>query len=200
MEALVDPALDWAYRSRPFPTETESGDAQVVAHFPGGASLAVIDGLGHGPEAAAASALAARTLRLHPGSDPVDLVTRCHEALRGTRGAAMLVVSLSFVDARVRWAGVGNIEGWHITAMSRAALISMAGVVGYQIATPRQRERTLSSGDVFVMASDGVAPSFMHDLRTDVAPDALAESILVGYARETDDALVLAARYVGDVS
>ena len=43
------PFLEWGTAGRPISGETESGDQYVVHSWPGGALLAVIDGLGHGP-------------------------------------------------------------------------------------------------------------------------------------------------------
>jgi negative regulator of sigma-B (phosphoserine phosphatase) len=174
--------------------EAESGDIHVVAPFVHGALLAVADGLGHGPEAAAAARLAATTLIAHAKEDPGQLISKCHRMMRGTRGAAVLVVSLSYRDARVTWAGIGNVEGWHVKATGREALISRAGVVGYQLSPPHPRSSSLAPGDMFVLATDGVSARFGEDI-TPASPDRLASVIFERHARTTDDALVLVARY-----
>ena len=71
-----------------------SGDLHVVVRFPDGVLVALLDGLGHGPEAAAAARAAVPVLEAHAG-DPVQLVVqRCHDALRRTRGVAMTVASM----------------------------------------------------------------------------------------------------------
>ncbi|HVV50728.1 MAG TPA: SpoIIE family protein phosphatase [Polyangia bacterium] len=191
------PPLRWAVRSRPLATETESGDLHLVAPTAGGALLAVIDGLGHGPEAAAASRLAAATLREHADGDPGELINRCHAALRGTRGAAMLVLALSFADAVFSWAGIGNVEGWHQRGTRREALVSKAGVVGYQISTPLQRQADLRPGDLFFLATDGISPRFADAVRSGGEPEEIAAAVLEKYGRANDDALVLVARCEG---
>ena len=154
--------LHWAQRSRPLPGETESGDLHVVSPCEGGVLLAAIDGLGHGREAAAAAQVAAEALMAEPARPPAEQIARCHRALRGTRGAAMLVVCVSFRSATISWAGVGNIEGWRVAGDKREAMISRAGVVGYQIATPRDRTAPLRSNDLLVLASDGIRPGFFE--------------------------------------
>jgi negative regulator of sigma-B (phosphoserine phosphatase) len=189
--------LNWAFESRPLPTEVESGDRCIVVPRSGGALLAVIDGLGHGPEAAAASRVAANTLSRLADGDPADLITQCHVALRGTRGAAMLIVGLSFREARFAWAGVGNVEGWHVRAAKRDALVSKAGVVGYQISAPLRREAELAPGDLFLLATDGILPEFVGGLQYGWEPDAIAGAVLREYGRISDDALILVARYEG---
>jgi negative regulator of sigma-B (phosphoserine phosphatase) len=190
--------LTWASQSRPLPTETESGDRCVVMPCPGGALLSVIDGLGHGPEAATAAQVAADTMLAHADTDPTDVITQCHVALRGTRGAAMLVVSLSFRDSTFAWAGVGNVEGWHLRGSRREALVSKAGVVGYQISPPLRRRADLRAGDLFLLASDGISPRFTDELGSGGDPEAMAASILAKHGRATDDALILVVRYEGE--
>ena len=186
--------MKWTCRSRPLSSETATGDASLVASFPGGTLLAVIDGLGHGDEAAAAAARAVATLGERPALSPADHIDRCHTDLRGTRGAAMLVLSISFPERRVSWAGIGNVEGWLVTAGERTALISRPGVVGYHMARPHERAAALALGDLIVLATDGIAPAFSADLSRDGDPADLAERIFSVHAREEDDALVLVAR------
>jgi negative regulator of sigma-B (phosphoserine phosphatase) len=175
----------------------------VVAPFEGGVLLAVIDGLGHGPEAAAASRLAARVLTSEASLDPVELMVRCHEALRGSRGAAALLVSLVDATRTFAWAGIGNVEGICVRRTTgpkvvREALVSLAGVVGYQIPKPLRRQTALELGDLFLLASDGISPGFMDDVAVADEPEEIAATILAKHARASDDALVLVARYHGD--
>jgi len=192
-------AVRWAKRSRPLAGELESGDVHVVSWFPGGVLLAVIDGLGHGHEAAVAARLAATILESDPERPPAEQIAQCHAELKRTRGAAMLVVSLSIVSGTITWSGVGNVDGWLLRAGKRDAMISRPGVVGYQITPPRDRSDVLRAGDLLVLASDGIAHGFCEALRTDGDVDELAETILTNHARAADDALVLVARYQPEV-
>ena len=187
--------LRWAERSRPIPGELESGDLHLVVPFPGGALLAVVDGLGHGQEAAAAARLATDTLRVNPARRPADQIADCHAALKGSRGAAMLVVSVSFTPPAISWAGVGNVEGWQVGRGGRAALLSRPGVVGYQIPAPAERNRALAPGDLLVLASDGISAGFIDLIAPDCDLEQTASAVLSTHARASDDALVLLARY-----
>ena len=85
--------LDWGVASLPLNGQSESGDRYVVQFFPGGVLLGVIDGLGHGDEAAAAARTAESILRAQPQEPVISLVRQCHESLRSTRGVVMSVVS-----------------------------------------------------------------------------------------------------------
>src|SRR5205823_3248291 len=81
----------------------------LVAPFAGGTLVAVIDGLGHGIEAAAATRVAIAALADAPGEPVTALLVRCHEEMRGTRGAVMTLVSFRDDDT-LTWVGVGNVE------------------------------------------------------------------------------------------
>ena len=87
------PLIECHAASRPYAGAAVSGDLEVVTYFPGGALAAVIDGLGHGPEAAHAASVAAAVLRRQPAEPVTDLMVLCHEALRPTRGAVMSLAS-----------------------------------------------------------------------------------------------------------
>src|SRR5437016_3079888 len=78
--------------------QTESGDLHIVQLFPDGCLIGVVDGLGHGPEAAVAARIAVRTLRDFPTQTPVSLIKHCHEQLKGTRGVVMSIASISFAE------------------------------------------------------------------------------------------------------
>jgi phosphoserine phosphatase RsbX len=187
--------------------ELRSGDLAVLEAFEGGALVAVIDGLGHGGEAADASAAAAVVLREHRAEPPDALVRRCHQALRRTRGAVMTLARLELEAgaARLTWTGVGNVEGRLLRAVpdpahppgrAESAFIH-SGVVGYALPRVRLSSSRLAPGDLLVFATDGVRSGFLDDLAAGPAEpsvQALADRLLARYARGTDDALVVAVR------
>jgi phosphoserine phosphatase RsbX len=201
--AMIGAPVTWVHRSRPLIGEVESGDLHVVAPFAGGTLIGVVDGLGHGSDAATASRLAVAAFSSDPSREPVELMHRAHEALRKSRGAAALLISLSFDRQTFSWVGVGNIEGLRIRDMplsktSREALISAPGVVGYQLPPLlRSRHGPLAPGDLFALASDGIAPGFSEMLSARADLDELASGVLDSHARANDDALLLIARYQG---
>src|SRR3954464_4082618 len=91
--------------------EATSGDLAVVTVLPEGVLVAGIDGLGHGDEAARAARPAAAGAPPGPRPDPAPRVRRCHDALKGTRGAAITLAFVSLSEGGVTWLGVGNVEG-----------------------------------------------------------------------------------------
>jgi hypothetical protein len=187
----------WAGRA----LDVVSGDLHVIASFPGGALIALIDGLGHGPEAADAAISAAAVLEAHAAESVTDLVHRCHEGVRRTRGVVMSLASFSFERSAVTWVGVGNVAGvlLHrrpIAELPDRGLSVRAGVVGYQLPPLRAETFTISPGDTLIFTTDGIRDGFVANLDRDMRPQELAEVILARYARGTDDAHAVVARTV----
>ena len=110
------PLLEWSVATRTMSGEIECGDAHLVVELPGGALVAVVDGLGHGREAAVAAREAVATLTQHADEPVVPLLQRCHGQLRATRGVVMTLASFRAADATMTWLGVGNVEGFLLRA------------------------------------------------------------------------------------
>src|SRR2546426_9384260 len=130
------PALmEWGVASIALPGEAESGDRHLVKPVGTGVLVAVVDGLGHGAEAAAAAQAAVAALERHATESPVPLIERCHRALQGTRGVVMSVAVLGRPDRSMTWLGVGDRERYHVyehcparTGGPRASLVPRGGI------------------------------------------------------------------------
>jgi len=196
--------IDWGVASSALPGETQSGDLHLVKPLAGGVLIAVVDGLGHGAEAATAARTAVTTLDEHASESVLALLERCHWALKGSRG---VVMSLAFADRRqnaLTWAGVGNVECmlFHATPATpanptRASLVTRGGIVGSELPQIRAQVVPLAAGDVVIFATDGIREGFSDGLQFEAPPQQLAEHILSQHGKGTDDALVLVARYRG---
>ena len=90
-EASTANSVEWSVVTRCRRGERMSGDLAVVRPRRDGILVAGIDGLGHGSDAARAAQRAADVVRESATGDLVGLINRCHDALRGTRGAAISV-------------------------------------------------------------------------------------------------------------
>jgi hypothetical protein len=182
--------------------ERESGDLHVVAPFAGGALVAAIDGLGHGPEAAAAARRAAEAMERDCPKPVADLLERCHEALRGTRGAVITLASFDARANKMTWAGVGNIEGTLLRTeprdgRPRESVMLVGGVPGHQLPSVRSNALDVWPGETLVLATDGVRGGYLDLVDIGDPPQQLADQLLSEYGKSTDDALVLVARYLG---
>jgi negative regulator of sigma-B (phosphoserine phosphatase) len=106
-----------------------------VKTIPTGALVAVVDGLGHGAEAAGAARAAVATLGEYAHESLLALVERCHRALRRTRGAVMSVAHFNHGAGIMTWVGVGNVEGTLLQAHpsngrpAGAPLITRGGIM-----------------------------------------------------------------------
>src|ERR1043166_5109907 len=87
--------LDWGVAASALPGQAQSGDAHLVKAVATGVLVAVVDGLGHGAEAATAARTAVHTLAEHAAESVLALLQRCHVALKGSRG---VVMSLAFAN------------------------------------------------------------------------------------------------------
>jgi hypothetical protein len=119
-----------------------------------------------------------------------------------TRGAVISAAVLDFRDETMTWLGVGNVEGLLLRApASRGArtqsLLVRGGVVGSRLPPLAAEVVPLRCGDTIILATDGIRSEFLDATPPDLPPKALADHILTRWGTQTDDALVLVARYGG---
>ena len=179
-----------------------SGDGCVVKVCQGSVLVAVMDGLGHGEEAAAAAKIAADICESNAGEDLVVLFKRTHEALRQSRGAVMSVAQLNSITATMTWLGVGNVAGFLARANPamrprKESLLVRPGVLGGVLPTLDACTVPLVRGDTLALATDGIRSGFDEEIDPQERPKESVAKILAKYSRDNDDALVLIARYLG---
>ncbi len=196
--------IEWAAAARPISSEEACGDHPVAVDLSGTAALfGVLDGLGHGAEAARAARCGEEVLRRNPGKPLGVLIQLCHRALADTRGAAMTLARIDFEAELLTWTGIGNVSADLVAkspvgAEVRSSARLSGGIVGYRMPeTVHTQTVRMRTGDLLVMASDGVAPSFMDSIDFAASARVIAEELLRSHRKDTDDALVLAARHRG---
>jgi hypothetical protein len=201
IDVQATPFLDWAIAGRPLAGQDVSGDRATVQITRNRCVIAVIDGLGHGPQAAAAAALAAGVVERHR-AEPLDaLLLLVHEKLVESRGAAATFAIVDGDTGRIDWLGVGNVDGMIIradeTARPRTSGVFLCrGILGYQQPDIRRQEPVqLEDGDTIVIATDGVRGDLAADVRHETPVERMAGALLDAHATPDDDALVLVARY-----
>lgn len=196
-----EPPLEWAVAGAAL-EGVVSGDLHLVSVGPERALLAVLDGLGHGPEACRASHEAALLLETYASAPLLDLVRYCHDGLRGTRGVAMTLCAVDLERDALEWVAIGNVEGLVLREGSprgraHAAVVQRGGVVGYRLPPLRSGHVELVAGDLIVLATDGIRSGFADALDPLLDVQVLADVIAERFARASDDRLVLVARYAG---
>ncbi|MBN1218891.1 MAG: SpoIIE family protein phosphatase [Anaerolineae bacterium] len=203
--------LEWGVAIQALAGHAESGDAYVVEPFTNGVLVGVIDGLGHGDRAAAVATTAAATLKTHPHEPVTSLMERCHEKLRGSRGAVISLASFNPLKETMTWLGVGNVDGILLKADKQSGsahktLLLRGGVVGYRLPSLYDVVLPIARGDLLFFVTDGIRSGFIKEqfqnpysqtLDKTQSVQQIADTILAQYGRGTDDALVLVARYNG---
>ena len=192
--------IDAAFATVPLPGQKESGDLSLIKRVGAGTLVAVVDGLGHGQEAASAAHAAVGALDRYSREPLSDLVRRAHEALVGLRG---VVLGLAYLDpqaATLTWLGVGNVGGVLLRAdagsrPARITLVASAGFIGGELPHPTTRSVPLALGDTVFLFSDGVKDGFADSVALSGSPQQLADNVIARHSKGTDDALVLVARY-----
>ena len=183
--------------------QSESGDIHVVHPTQDGLLLGVIDGIGHGDNAAAVALIASSVLEAYPSDSLETLVQMCHDVLRSTRGAVMSLASIFPRLDQMRWLGIGNVQGMvqragALKGTAQEVLLLRAGVLGAQMPSLQTATVPLHAGDTIVFATDGIRTGFVADVSPLDTPQRCADRILQQHCRGTDDALVLVARYLGN--
>ncbi|HZC27189.1 MAG TPA: SpoIIE family protein phosphatase [Actinopolymorphaceae bacterium] len=196
----TDPRIPWRWGAVNIPMggDGPSGDGWAVVPDRRLCAL-VVDGLGHGPAAAAAALAALSTFDAHAGDDPADFARRAHQAMRSTRGG---VIGLGVIDPdrdAVRFLGVGNVASQVLIKRGRSRLIGRDGVLGTEQAPPASHLDTgpWEPGATLVLSSDGVRaqwelsdyPGLLHH-----DPTVIAAVLHRDYGEEGDDATVLVVR------
>jgi negative regulator of sigma-B (phosphoserine phosphatase) len=200
VESLADwpEALDRGAAGAPMHGESRSGDVALFARTESGGLACLIDGLGHGPEAADAAERCAEVVRMNTEAPAADLLELCHQALRDSRGVVMTVAWFDLRRSILSWAGVGNVDARLLRAgpeLREEVALVFGGVIGYRMPRVRVATMPLGRGDVLVMITDGIESAISPALAGGGAAQALAERIFAMHGKGTDDALAVVVRY-----
>lgn len=201
MEALKNGLAIIAIAGKALKGQTVSGDTAAVVEFSDGILVAAIDGLGHGSDAAEASRRAAEALNTCANQVVTSVIKQCHEQLQNTRGVVMSIASFNAIENTMTWLAVGNVEAHLLRAdfsrREKPFILMRGGVVGYSLPLLRPETLTVNPGDTLVMATDGIRSGFTHDLDPRASPQEITDKIMAYFAKDTDDAMVIAVRWIG---
>jgi hypothetical protein len=190
----------WGATCVAMPGEEVSGDAWAVRIGDGATTLLVVDGLGHGADAARVATEAVRLFDKYWRIGPAETLKSLHAGLRSTRGGAVAIARIEPDARRVIYSGVGNISGAIATADGQIKrMMSHNGILGHnarriqEIAYPLERPQDAA----VIMHSDGVSsswsaasyPGFLTQ-----RPALLSALLYRDFARGRDDATVLVAK------
>ena len=192
----VQRMLDVGVVCVPLDGETACGDGWCVRQDADSATVLIVDGLGHGPNAADAADAAIAVFRTLEDRAPKEIVALLHEALRSTRGAALGVAEVRRTGdgAVVNFCGVGNTVTAVIGPAGPRSLPSMNGTAGLSIRGLQSFTQPLSPGEMLVMHTDGITTRWRLDAYPRVRehdPAVVAAVLHRDSSRGRDDATVL---------
>jgi anti-sigma regulatory factor (Ser/Thr protein kinase) len=193
--------LDVGVACLPLDSETVCGDGWCVVQDGDRAMVLLVDGLGHGPNAAQAADVAIASFRGAVQRAPVEVVATMHDALRATRGAAVAVAEVrrSAAGATVHFCAVGNTVSAILGPGKPRSLASMNGTAGMQVGKLQEFVQEWDAGSSLVMHTDGITTRWRLDAWPGVLghdPAILAAVLHRDFQRPRDDstALVLSLR------
>jgi anti-sigma regulatory factor (Ser/Thr protein kinase) len=120
-------------------------------------TMLVVDGLGHGPNAARAARAATDAFAARPAATPPELMRICHEALTSTRGAAGAAARVAATKKHGTFAGIGNISCRIESTGERRQLVSHSGTLGHVMRRVQEFEFAFPAGALLILHSDGLA-------------------------------------------
>jgi anti-sigma regulatory factor (Ser/Thr protein kinase) len=194
-----DAPLEVAGLAIPYPGERQCGDAWACAPDADRTMALLVDGLGHGWEAAEAAKQAVNIFRKRVHSRPSEILGYIHDGLKKTRGAVAAVVEICPRQGSLVYAGVGNISAVIMSGGTSRSLVSHNGTLG--VAAPRIQEfkSEWPADCVFVIHSDGLQSRW--DLSSTSYPGLLARhpaliggALLRDFRRQRDDASVVVVK------
>ena len=191
------PRLDVGGVALPLAGEDVCGDGWAFAHAGGLTRILVVDGLGHGPDAAKVAREAVAIFQTAGAESPAALVERLHGGLRHTRGGAVGVAEIDPGRGLLRFSGVGNIAGVVQGAEGARHLVSHNGIVGHEARRIDEFSYAWPASALLVLHSDGVATHWDLTRYAGLArcsPALVAGVLYRDFARGRDDATVVVAR------
>lgn len=179
----------------PKPGETVCGDTGAIVTPPDGSTgLLLADGLGHGPQAAAASREAVRLFMERPAAGPGEILPVLHAGLRATRGAALATARIDTLSRQVTYGGIGNIAAFIADSRGVRRMVSHSGTAGHTAGRMQTFQYPYYERPVVILFSDGLTTSWSPDSHPGLFsedPLLIAAVLYRDHSRGRDDASVV---------
>jgi anti-sigma regulatory factor (Ser/Thr protein kinase) len=178
--------------------EEVCGDAFAVAAARACPAVVVVDGLGHGVGAADAARLAVAAFESAPDLSPAAQVAAIHDALRGSRGAAVAVARIDPARGQLAYSGIGNVAGAIVSGTATRHLVSGNGTAGHSAGRINEFAYPWSDDALLVMHSDGLGSRWQIESYPGLPgrhPALVAGILYRDWSRGRDDVTVVAVRH-----
>ena len=112
----------------------------------------------------------------------------------------MTIATIVLITRHIEWVGVGNVHASVLLLEGsergrREHVMTQGGIIGHHLPPIRPSQITYDCALQFVFGTDGLSSYFWDGLAPTESVEDTAEHIISMYAKDTDDALVLVARY-----
>jgi anti-sigma regulatory factor (Ser/Thr protein kinase) len=178
------------------PGERIPGDNWACQQLADRTLILVADGLGHGPDAAAASQLACEVFNSNGHLPLVQIIAAIDVALRKTRGAAVAIAAIDYKKRLVHFAGLGNISALILSAAKNCHLLSHDGTAGLGHYRIQEHIYPWPNDGSLVMHSDGLTTRWDTNPYPGLMtrhPSLIASVLYRDYTRGYDDVTVVVA-------
>jgi anti-sigma regulatory factor (Ser/Thr protein kinase) len=192
--------FSWGVVSRPAPNEVLCGDSWKISEDPQGFALMLVDGLGHGPEAARAADEAVDVFEKAPFAPLTNFFEKAHSRMRTTRGGAVAAAQIDRRSRRMRYLGLGNIAGALKSDDDGASkgLFSHNGTVGMHWRNVQEFTYDCPERGLLIMHSDGLQSRWSLESYPGLRqrhPAVIAGVLYRDFTRQRDDATVAVVRF-----
>jgi anti-sigma regulatory factor (Ser/Thr protein kinase) len=189
--------LQIAGLTAPYPGERFCGDGWTFHHSPDRMLVLVVDGLGHGMEAAEAAHEAIATFHQRAERGPADILGYLHDGLKKTRGAVASIAEIRTKEKTLTYAGVGNISAVLLSGGKSHSLVSHNGTLGMTISRIQEFRVDWPSDAILVMHSDGLQSRWDLGAYAGLMvkhPAVIGGALLRDFRRHRDDASVVVVK------
>ena len=183
--------LSFGAATRRHPKMDLNGDAFVIRKWDQSALVAVIDGLGHGQFAHRAAEKAREFVEGHCDRPLPDIFRGAGHNCRATRGVVMAVARFDWGEARLTYAGIGNIEVRVIGPTTPMRFPIRRGIVGLNAPAAPVSAHDWDPDWSMVLHTDGLTTKWRWEDLDNVAEDsamAISQALVHRFAKVSDDA------------
>lgn len=177
-----------------------SGDDFAVSISPEGVTVMVVDGLGHGPNAFEAAALAIAEFRRDEGRELREILLQTDTRMRHSRGGAVSIARYNSNSNKWHAAGIGNVSMTMISPEASRSALVQSGIVGAGIGRISCQDYDWPLDSVFIIYSDGIKSRLGFDDYPGILshdPSVIAALIHRDFNRGRDDASVVVVKRLG---
>ena len=181
----------------PYPGERLCGDAWSFHSSEDRMKVLLVDGLGHGHDAAIAAQEAVAAFHKRVDLTPGELLGSLHDALKKTRGAVAAIAEIQPKEHVLTYAGIGNISAVVLSGGASRSLVSHNGTLGMVTSRIQEFRVDWPADAMLVLHSDGVQSRW--DLSSYPGlmvrhPALIGAALLRDFRRQRDDASVVVVK------